>query len=253
MTPTSPKDFAAQAQNFTRSPLSVISLFIVMIYAIAALVIGLGGSLTEPQRTVLVWFLALFPAAVFAVFSWLVVRHHLKLYGPSDFSGDGDVERWIEATAALSRAEADRSGAGGPAAAERLARTMKSAARRPLRGRRVLWVDDRPHGNAAEARTLRALGMEVETARSTEAALAQLKEVGADLVISDMGRPESPRAGYDLLAAMRDSGDETPFIIYTSEASEAQRRDARSRGAQANTNRPVELIEEVLAAFRALD
>src|SRR6266498_815032 len=44
-----------------------------------------------------------------------------------------------------------------------------------VRGRRVLWVDDKPKWNRSERRFLRSAGMWVENLISTEEALARLK------------------------------------------------------------------------------
>jgi hypothetical protein len=38
-----------------------------------------------------------------------------------------------------------------------------------------------------------------------------------DVIISDMGRPESNQAGYDLLEQMQRTDTEIHFIIYSSE------------------------------------
>jgi DNA-binding NtrC family response regulator len=35
-----------------------------------------------------------------------------------------------------------------------------------------------------------------------------------DAIISDMGRPSDPQAGYTLLDKVRSSGNQIPFVIY---------------------------------------
>jgi hypothetical protein len=47
---------------------------------------------TENQ-TLLVYFVIGFPIAVLGVFSWLVTRHHHKLYGPGDYKSDDTFAR----------------------------------------------------------------------------------------------------------------------------------------------------------------
>lgn len=80
------KTFGDTARGLARNPLGIIALFIVLVYGIAALTLGLQGSGHEFwERVPLVWFLTLFPVAVLATFSWLVACHHEKLYGPGDF------------------------------------------------------------------------------------------------------------------------------------------------------------------------
>ena len=83
------KTFSETARSLARNPLGIIALFIVLVYGIAGLVLGLSAkSLPENQTFVLVWFLALFPCVVLAAFVWLVANHHSKLYAPTDFRTD---------------------------------------------------------------------------------------------------------------------------------------------------------------------
>jgi tetratricopeptide (TPR) repeat protein len=82
-------DFARTARSLSRNPLGIIALFIVLIYGIAGLVFGIASShLDAVQRWPLIWFLVIFPPLVFAGFIWLVTKHSLKLYAPSDFRDD---------------------------------------------------------------------------------------------------------------------------------------------------------------------
>jgi hypothetical protein len=82
-------DFGQTARSLARNPLGIIALFIVLIYGIAALLFGLSSSyLNALQRWVLICFLVVFPVLVFFSFVWLVAKHSLKLYAPSDFRKD---------------------------------------------------------------------------------------------------------------------------------------------------------------------
>lgn len=82
-------NFGDSASKLSRNPLGIIALFIVLVYGIAGLVLGVSGeSLQESHKTVLVWFLAIFPFSVLCAFTWLVSNHHTKLYSPSDFRDD---------------------------------------------------------------------------------------------------------------------------------------------------------------------
>jgi hypothetical protein len=77
------------AGKLARNPLGVIALFILLIYAIAALLLGVRGAEGTPEeRLPLIWFLVPFPVLVLFVFAWLVSRHHAKLYAPADFRDD---------------------------------------------------------------------------------------------------------------------------------------------------------------------
>ena len=75
------------ATSLSRNPLGIIALFIVLIYAFAALVVG-AGNLEPNERYPIVLFLVFFPTIVLAVFGWLVSCHHKKLYAPADFESD---------------------------------------------------------------------------------------------------------------------------------------------------------------------
>lgn len=87
------KDFGDTAKGLARNPLGIIALFIVLVYAFAALVVGASGKLAPGERVPIVWFLVIFPVIVLGVFAWLVSCHHNKLYAPSDFR---DEENFLE-------------------------------------------------------------------------------------------------------------------------------------------------------------
>lgn len=163
-----------------------------------------------------------------------------------------------EATAALTAATAARPGVAQTP--EAVATEAKAAANvvadfsapRLLRkaGRSiVLWVDDHPENQTFERQALQALGIRVIQAPSTETALQILSSQKFDVIISDMSRPPDNRAGYTLLDALRQRGDDTPFIIYSSSGSMEHKQEARARGAFGSTNRVTELYEYVLSAI----
>jgi CheY-like chemotaxis protein len=120
---------------------------------------------------------------------------------------------------------------------------------RKASGSRVLWVDDNPANNALERRSLEVIGVEFDLSRSTDDALRRLEATSYDAVISDMGRPPDPRAGYTLLDAMRKRGLTTPFIIYASSNAPEHKEEARRHGALGSTNRADELFKLVLSAL----
>jgi CheY-like chemotaxis protein len=114
-----------------------------------------------------------------------------------------------------------------------------------------LWVDDEPDNNRFERQTLEALGIEIDLSTSTEDAMEKMRRQSYDLVISDMGRPADPRAGYTLLDQLRNRGDRTPFIIYSSSRTSEQVKEARRHGAIGSTNSPKELITMVTRSLTA--
>jgi hypothetical protein len=77
-------EFGSIAHKLARNPLGIIALFIVLVYAIAALVTG-TGNLSPEDRRPLIYFLVAFPPLVLWVFYRLVTGHHTKLYAPQDF------------------------------------------------------------------------------------------------------------------------------------------------------------------------
>ena len=135
------------------------------------------------------------------------------------------------------------------AAAQVVAEVVTPRIIRRARRATVLWVDDRPNNNIHERQALEALGVSFELAKSTDEALDALKRQSFDAIISDMGRPPDPRAGYTLLDKLRASGDQTPFIIYAGSRAPEHLAEARRRGALGCTNRPDELFEMVLSAL----
>ncbi|MCP3660537.1 MAG: hypothetical protein GY830_09605 [Bacteroidetes bacterium] len=73
--------------KLARSPLGIITLAFVLVYAIAGLLI-VNGNLQPNERIIFVWFLVIFPCIVIAVFYLLVSKHNDKLYAPSDFTNE---------------------------------------------------------------------------------------------------------------------------------------------------------------------
>lgn len=72
-----------------RNPLSIIALFISLIYGVSALLLGASVDKLAPvNQERLVWFIIFFPIAILSAFVYLVTFHHRKLYSPSDFRTD---------------------------------------------------------------------------------------------------------------------------------------------------------------------
>ena len=246
--------FAESALGFTKSPLGIIGLFIVLVYGFASLVVGLGSNLSEHVAP-LVYFMVFFPVLVFLGFLWLVAKHHNKLYGPSDFKNEENFIKAQMATAAsLAAATARQAGnsAGVPEAQLREIVNVVSSSPRQQKTdtwkNRVLWVDDRPENNVYERQAFEAQGIEFSLALSTDEALALLKANKFAAIISDMGRKEGPQEGYSLLEKLRSFGDKTPFAIYAASNLPEHKQMARERGAIGSTNRAEELFQLVMGA-----
>jgi CheY-like chemotaxis protein len=113
----------------------------------------------------------------------------------------------------------------------------------------LLWVDDSPDNNTSERETLESLGIDIDLSKSTSEAVKKIKNTQYDVIISDMGRPESDRAGYDLLERKQKIGDTTPFIIYSYPVEEEHKQMAKERGAFGSTDSPRELFSMVRRAL----
>jgi CheY-like chemotaxis protein len=131
----------------------------------------------------------------------------------------------------------------------------KPGSREGAAARRLgLWVDDAPGNNTNVMQWLQSvLPIDWHTARSTEEAMTELRAHRGDyaVVITDMGRPEGPRAGYDLLSQMRQAGIETPVIVYSGSDDPKHDDEAKARGALGSTNSPTKLHDLVKEAIRA--
>ncbi|WP_169931250.1 response regulator [Pseudidiomarina aestuarii] len=111
---------------------------------------------------------------------------------------------------------------------------------------RILWVDDNPSNNEREVTYFETHAFGVYSALTTDDALTLLELYNYDIVISDMGRHDDPLAGMRLLDAMRARGDDTPFVLYTIVANEAQRHLFAEKGGYAVTTNPDTLVETIM-------
>src|SRR5436190_4767072 len=93
-----------------------------------------------------------------------------------------------------------------------------------LQGISILWVDDQPLNNSYARHALETLGVRFAIALSTADALEELSRASYDAIISDMGRPPDPRAGYTLLEKVRAMKFVMPFIIYSKGANKPQHK-----------------------------
>jgi CheY-like chemotaxis protein len=135
-----------------------------------------------------------------------------------------------------------------PGAATLHAFSILGARLEPLvRGRGVLWIDDKPEGNRHEAGLLRTLGIQVDQVRSTARAQARLREptMSIDLVIANWTRSDAI-GGADVVAALRDAGHDVTVIFYVGNASPERKAEAAAVGAAGLTNAPDELLKLTL-------
>lgn len=112
-----------------------------------------------------------------------------------------------------------------------------------FKGVQLLWVDDHPENNLNERRMFHQLGVDVDSAKSTEEALAMLAVAKYDLVFSDMVRGNDAAAGLDLLRRLWQNGSNVPVIFYMGSFDAEKGTPPRAFGA---TNRPDELLHLTL-------
>lgn len=248
------KEFSESAKSFTKSPLGIIALFIVLVYGFASLVVGFGQNLND-HLVPLVYFMVFFPVLVFLGFMWLVINHHKKLYGPSDFKDEQNfLKTQLSSAASLAAAISIQSPGDDELNKSQLDEIVELVSKSTHKHsskkweNQVLWVDDRPENNVYMRQSLEAQGLQFKLALSTDEALNTLKHDKFAAIISDMGRKEGPQEGYVLLDKLRESEDKTPFIIYAGSNLPEHKQMARERGAQGSTNRAQELFELVINA-----
>lgn len=87
------------AKELAKNPLGIIALFILLVYGFACLLFGVSvKELASNERMPIIYFTIGFPVLVLGVFSWLVSKHHNKLYAPSDYRDDESFLRTINQT-----------------------------------------------------------------------------------------------------------------------------------------------------------
>lgn len=251
---TNLKDFAESAKGFTKSPLGIIALFIILVYGFATLAVSFGSNLKD-QVTPLIYFLVCFPVIVFCGFLWLVAKHHDKIYGPSDFKNEENflrlkmnaVASLVMATAKNQELNKDSAQSDIDSIIDIVSNTpqQKHSSSKDFWENKLLWVDDNPGNNIHERKAFESAGIEITIALSTEEALNRLKSEKFAVIISDMGRKEGPDEGYVLLEALRKSGNEIPFFIYAGSNLPEHKIMTLERGAQGCTNRADELYKMV--------
>jgi CheY-like chemotaxis protein len=120
---------------------------------------------------------------------------------------------------------------------------------------RVLWVDDQPEANQAEADMLARLQIELVQVRSTDEALARLQSDPEhfDLVLSDWQRhAEAPDACLRLQQALQQAGLGVPLVVYHAAFDPAERQGRAERARQAGLFGEAVLPGELLALVQAV-
>lgn len=114
---------------------------------------------------------------------------------------------------------------------------------------RLLWVDDHPDNNIVEKTYFEDHNITVYQVTSTEAALTSLSLYEYSAIISDMGRDGEVLAGLNLLKALRERGNHTPFLMYTIVHTQAQQALMDKYQGQGVAVEPDKLYQLVLPYF----
>ena len=118
---------------------------------------------------------------------------------------------------------------------------------------RLLWVDDNPQNNHVEKTYLEKHNITVYQVTSSEEALTSLSLYQYDAIISDMGRGGEVLAGLNLLKALRERNDRTPFIMYTIVLTQAQQSFLTQYQGQGVAVESEKLYQLVLPYFKKED
>jgi PAS domain S-box-containing protein len=170
-----------------------------------------------------------------------IVRHLVELHGGTVHATSEGEGRGASFTVRIPFRGAVAKPAGVAAAAVGPAR----AAGPPpsLAGLRVLVVDDEPDARELLAAILDRAGAEVRVAASADEALTALEPAPADVIVSDIGMPDTD--GYAMIRAIRTRQIATPALALTAYARYEDRQQALGAGFQAFVAKPVDPRELV--------
>jgi CheY-like chemotaxis protein len=128
----------------------------------------------------------------------------------------------------------------------------RRAAQVSLQGLKVLVVDDEADSRELVQSVLIDAGAEAVTASSAGEALALVKSLRPDVIVSDIGMPE--RDGYEFIRDVRSlgtsEGGRTPAIALTAFARSEDRTRAMIAGYQVHVAKPID-PQELVATIRS--
>ena len=244
--------FSGAAKSLSGSPLGIIALFIVLLYAFASLVTTFSGSFSSAERTPLIYFLVVFPFVVLGVFAWLVSQHSTSLYAPRDFQNE---DHYVRTVALLAAAQARAPGSDPTtkidvsAIIANVEKSTRPGARRVNERKQLLWVDDHPENNVLERQAFESAGFEITLSLSTEQALNAIESHQFTAIISDM--EERKGRGKVTICCSKSARRVAQFrFLYIQLEFAEHKKEAVDLGAQGATSDPNELFRLVAAASR---
>jgi signal transduction histidine kinase/ActR/RegA family two-component response regulator len=177
-----------------------------------------------------------------------IVRHLVELHGGTVRAASEGRGKGATFTVVLPRA-------GSPPALARIRARVRVAATpsEPLRGVRVLFVDDNADARTFVGAALESAGAFVRTAGSAAEALTVFDREPFDIVLTDIGMPLVD--GYDFVRHLRAHarGASTPAIALTAYAGTDDERRALAAGFQRHVAKPVDPTELVNAVRAVVD
>ncbi len=113
----------------------------------------------------------------------------------------------------------------------------------PIRGARVLVVDDNDVNLLVASAYLRKMGLLAETADSGRAALEQVRQQQFDAILLDLQMPELD--GFETARAIRatESGRQTPIIALTAAVRLSDRQAAEAAGMNDHIAKPIDPLQ----------
>lgn len=125
----------------------------------------------------------------------------------------------------------------------------------PLRGKRILLVEDETDALEMIELVLAEAGASVATASSSTAAIDHMKRGPFDIVVSDIGLPGMD--GYTLAGELRQlarerGGSEPPMVAFTAFTDSSHRQRAVQAGFEAHIAKPVDPVALVNLVSRLL-
>jgi CheY-like chemotaxis protein len=167
-----------------------------------------------------------------------IVHRLVEMHGGSVTAESEGEGRGARFTVRLPLEGADEANRGGT---RRDATEPRSLEPEPLRGVRVLVVEDDEDSRRLLLRTLTRAGAEVSAVSSVRAALVTLSEFRPNVLVSDVGMPDQD--GYDLVREARAQGlsaRELPAIALTAFARSEDEERSLEAGFQVHLSKPVD-------------
>ncbi len=106
---------------------------------------------------------------------------------------------------------------------------LPAAAPKSLSTKRIIWVDDQPDTTKSARNELEKRGITVDAVESSEELEDKIRQKNYDLIVSDMRRNGSPRAGLDYFQKIRADADRNrqwpPRILFAPQSLISKVRD----------------------------